>query len=387
MSPSPFPPPSSLLSLLLSQSFSFGDEIAVGGWGGERGFTEILEASRDIARQLVYRFGVTPLASSSSSSHPSSSHPSHYVLLACSGSSSLELAAVGACLLLGVPFVPVDPAGPRADPKRLAGVVSALKTSALKTSALKTSALPSPRVVAIALSDSDSSPNVLALASAGVHNVVTLSSSLTLTSPIGTPDDLPPPPPLPVKGSLSDRLYVLFTSGTTSSPKAVIGSHLSTLSRVLWQASRFPASRSVPAVVARRADLLHVDGVTELLSSTLLPNFSLHQLPQLELESLGPAAVLGHGNVTRITVMPEQLEQILLALPTTDDDTLSPSSTSTLTHITLSGALCPPSLLTSPHFLPPNGFFRNVTLLNFYGQTETGGDCCFAVLRGERRQG
>ncbi len=194
---------------------------------------------------------------------------------------------------------------------------------------------------------SDSDPIVPLMSSIGI-------TMLSYLSPDGTPHEalnLPPP-----KSLYNPDLYVLHTSGSTGEPKAVIGSHQSTVARLEWWNDKYPST--MRTVVGHRAKLTFIDGLHSLLSALLYPPAAL-------------ASILEVGDVltagaTRVTMLPSQLEQLLM---------LPPPADAVLEHVVISGEPCDPSLPALFHSLYPDA-----TLHNLYGSTETTGDSLHAIL-------
>jgi len=314
--------------------FEFGDDTVIKSTTAEYGYSEIYEVANILVKQLHHRFNVTS---------------NDYVLIDCTTTDSdsdsdsdatntdmshLELPAILACIHLGVPFVPIS-CSTLHQPPRLSALVAALKRTG-------------SQVYGIIHATSDASPLVTALHAATVHRLLYLDSAGSVIETIQTIDILPDP-------VYNEALYVMFTSGTSGTPKAVVGSHAATVNRLAWWHDTFPATYSSRTVIARRSPLTFVDGLNDLLAGCLFPNTTVFQ----GVEDLG-----GHG-VSRVTVLPQQLALL----------TASPPSR-TLKHVIVSG-----SLLTAEQVscYNSNGW-RHVPLINLYGQTETGGDVLYNVV-------
>ncbi|KAI2509685.1 hypothetical protein MHU86_4667 [Fragilaria crotonensis] len=356
----------SIVSLFDSACFSFGDQDAIQVYGSSTNgnsdgdgsnepicysYFELQEYSKDVAAQLFHRF-----------------RPS-YVLVDCLGHVAAEAVSILACMRLGIEFVPVSAtddsistvASEDSDHQGEMRIVAIVKELRKQTQNRQ-----NQNIVAIVCCDDDRDPILGVFAQAQVHQILFVDKAGNLRERLAVREDLPP-----IVQSKADNLYVLFTSGTTSTsriPKAVVGSHKSTLQRLKWFRDTFPPSPRI----GRRTKLTFVDGVTELLGGILFPQHSFsssHQgIVALEPEVLqneGIGAFLAAG-VTQLTLLPSQLAQLLL---------LPNDRFSTLDRVIVSGEPCPAALL---------GEFReqvpHATLINLYGQTETTGDVLCAVL-------
>jgi acyl-CoA synthetase (AMP-forming)/AMP-acid ligase II len=114
--------------------------------------------------------------------------------------------------------------------------------------------------------------------------------------------------------------------------------------------------------IGRRSKLTCVDGVNELWTSLLDEDSILVTVPPNELQSRGIVSI--YSKCTQLLMLPSQLNQMLL-LPK------SPS----LQRVLVSGEVCSSALVTK--FC---SVYESCELLNLYGQTESTGDVCCAIL-------
>ena len=303
-------------------------------------FLELQELSRILASQLHYRY-----------------RPS-YVLIDCFHHTVPECVALLACLRLRIPFVPVSVTDPHADPGRLTNLVKALEGPTQNS------------VVAICCVDNDRDPRLGVFYAAGVHRILYMDTLGNLQEQLHVPSSFLRNPRLSnsTKEEKEDHLYVLFTSGTTSSkPKAVIGSQQSTLRRLQWFWGLGYEGSAM--TVARRTRLTFVDGITELLSSLLAPADSLLLVALREPEVTDVVALLEALRPHQITLLPSQLSLILRSA--------SSQSLSTLQRLLVSGEVFPPALWKSCKSRIKD---FSCQVMNLYGQTESTGDVLAANL-------
>lgn len=300
-------------------AFRIGDQDVI----ANTCYTEIQFASQVLARQLYWRFRSPDI-----------------VLLDLQNHAVAELVAVLACMRLGALFCPVNVLE---DSMSLPKKIRVLRDSETK-----------PRVAAVVCAQNDQDPILVPFLVNGVHFILYLNESGDLLHSMSVPDSIPSAKTV----GQDDDLYILFTSGSTNSPKAVIGSHTQTLRRLRWFADTFQ-----PSMIIRRTPLIFVDGLHELLSVCVAG--ALHLLPPNQ--TIPQAMVQTDVSCSTITLLPSQLRQVL--------DTISEPCQ--VPHVIVSGEACPAALLrdigASPHF-------HATRLYNLYGQTETTGDCCFTEL-------
>jgi acyl-CoA synthetase (AMP-forming)/AMP-acid ligase II/outer membrane protein assembly factor BamB len=333
-------------------------------------YFEIQEYSKTLAYQLYWRF-----------------RPD-YVLVDCQGWPAAEAVATLACMRIGRPFVPVS-AFDQHRPGRMDAAVTLLQEKGKSSSMITTTASDRtvdhsrhshPAIVAVTVCRNDRDPILSVFQQAGVHQILFLDRQGMIQEQLQVPDSLPAPTiPTPTIDTdpFRDDIYVLFTSGTsTARPKAVVGSHRATFSRIQWFRKEFSPSPRI----GRRTKLTFVDGVTELWGALLDPSSVLVAVAPSHLQAKGIAALLEKG-CTQLLLLPSQLSQLLLLhhpKSSSSSATLSSpvsSSPFPLDRVIVSGEACTTSMLTKFRQQYPT-----TQLINLYGQTESTGDCLYAVL-------
>ena len=161
-----------------------------------------------------------------------------FVLIDCFGHASAEATAILACLRLSVPFVPVSISQGRQG--RLGNIAALLKSTGENIV-----------VAAVTCVSNDKDPRLGVFYEAGIHRILFVDPVGNLEEQIHVPQSLPSTK-APNALQNSDALYVLFTSGTSGdTPKAVVGSQISTFRRLKWFRESFQACSRV----ARRPTL------------------------------------------------------------------------------------------------------------------------------------
>ena len=397
----------------------------------EVGFSELREASIAIASELLHRHGVSQLKMAGNSTLAPCG-----VLVVSDRPSAGEAAAVLACTRLRVPFVPVDVVGPNrvgmkrlrsllsdCDCKTAIAVVDASDTEIVEDQPAETAVdtdetdddfLTAPAMQTTADSQLDQHPAVKLLERAGIYRHVMISSrDGTLLNGLGVSElELPEPIVEETIASLRDPLYVLCTSGSTSSGqgqqksgKAVAQTHGGLLNRIQWQWETFPFVQqmrrdigfaetnelldadSLPSsarndMVIRRTPLAFVDSICEIFA-TLLAGVPLYCPSSHVLRREGLAGILDeaeHVGATRITCLPSQLSQMLRIG--------NSKSTSwpwmSLNVAIVSGEPCPPSLPelweSTVSTSSSSSARPHKLLVNLYGQTESSADVLCAIV-------
>jgi acyl-CoA synthetase (AMP-forming)/AMP-acid ligase II len=335
-------------------------------------FLELQELSGALACQLAYRYGVPD-----------------YVLIDCFGHVAAEAVAVLACMRIARPFVPVSILEQHSG-GRLTVLVNELRNSSNRyrsSSSHPTSPISQSSVVAICCCENDEDPALGVFYAAGIHNILYCDRTGNLREQLRVPSSLPDSVTQQQRSGASDDLYILFTSGTSgAAPRAVVGSHTSTLRRLQWFHDTFPASPRV----ARRTRLTFVDGITELLTPLTCSigdddgstSVLVAVEPQL-LQQHGIGILLDWWKPTQITLLPSQLDMML----STRTNLLS----SSLERIIISGEVCSVSTWTKfqqalathqrhSSKKKEHSSVKTMELINLYGQTETTGDVTCAVL-------
>ncbi|WP_280368854.1 amino acid adenylation domain-containing protein, partial [Nocardia abscessus] len=170
--------------------------------------------------------------------------------------------------------------------------------------------------------------------------------------------------------------YIMYTSGSTGVPKAVVGTHHSTVNRLRWMWREF--SFASGETMCQKTSLAFVDSVWELFGPLLAGVCTVVVDRETVAAPDSFVRLLAAQEVTRVVVVPTLLSLMLDAL-----DAHSASLPS-LRHWTVSGEELPATLVHRfRHHFP------EATLLNLYGCTEVSADATayssFAEIDRRRR--
>ena len=327
-------------------------------------YLEIQEYSKALASQLYYRY-----------------RP-QYVLIDCHGWPGAEIVAMLACMRLQIPFVPVSCHNQHAGRGRLAKIVQQLQKMQQPKEIIS--------VAAVTCCENDQDPVLGVFQNANVHSILFLSPDGNPREALNVPSISALPPNLNsnnINKNDNDNLYILFTSGTSGNhPKAVIGSHKATWKRLQWRPTS-QQKHSSPERVALRTPLTFVDAIAERLGTLLEPESLLVALAPSSVKSMTMDidTIIAQTKCTQITMLPSQLTQWLVLFEgnncNSDTDNVA-QHRHHVKRIIISGEPCSESLWKTFHsiFYDSTKQTYSCELINLYGQTETTGDCCGAVL-------
>jgi putative pyridoxal-dependent aspartate 1-decarboxylase len=167
------------------------------------------------------------------------------------------------------------------------------------------------------------------------------------------------PPSLP-----KEAMYVMYTSGSSGTPKGVIGTHEGLLNRVDWMQRTFPIHSTEVHVM--KTQISFVDHIAEAFQS-LLSGASLLILPDEEVKDVEVFLQrLAHYRVNRLVLVPSLLKTIL------QFSKQKKISLNHLRYIFSSGEVLPLPLakLCSQQF-------PLTRLINIYGTTEVSADALY----------
>ncbi|GAB4281021.1 MAG: hypothetical protein Kow0080_34370 [Candidatus Promineifilaceae bacterium] len=276
--------------------------------------------------------------------------PSDLVVIYAHRSASLVWALLGT-LKAGAAFLILDPAYP---PKRLL----AMLTQANPAAWLQLEAAPPPQKAVQSW-----------LAQANLRAQFTLPRLAHIANaPLW--QTLPTNPP--VRHIQPDqRMYVVFTSGSTGQPKGIVGTHKPVSHFLAWQAQRFGFSPN------DRFSLLSGLGHDPLLRDVFAPLWSGSSLfiPNQE-KLLAPgylAKWMQQHAITQTHLTPAMAQ--LMTITDADGKTAVP----TLQHAFFGGEPLTKAVLEKWHGIAPH-----CTAVNFYGTTETPQAMAYAILSDEQ---
>jgi amino acid adenylation domain-containing protein len=156
-------------------------------------------------------------------------------------------------------------------------------------------------------------------------------------------------------------LYLLFTSGSSGEPKAVVGTRGGLMNRLEWMWSRYPLQANERLV--HKTALSFVDAVAEIWSA-LLSGIPLVLLDAREAQDLDLFIQrVADERITRIVLVPS----LLRALLSTPQDLAR-------RWAALRFCVCSGEALTAPIALECRRRLPYTTLINLYGMTEAAAD-------------
>lgn len=392
------------------------------------GFYELNENISTIASEMYFRHCIQPQTYETSSSSPLPCKEaikkicSQCVLIVSDQVSCGEAAAVLACVRLKTVFVPIALEGNhKTSEHRLHEILGEIKPVA----AIAVLATPEPTydeegeddwenkpAFSSNEADLDSHPTVKKLHQLGIHRVICISafdgkvfSPMTGFEKSSLPNNI-------IDGE-KDPMYILYTSGSSSKPKAVVQTYKGLLNRIQWQWDTFPFVQqmrrdigynetiellrtdgmitgkrdleNINDIVLRRTSLSFVDSMAEIFA-TLLGGASLFcpiildgidydaSRQGMGVQSLLSLAQRDNVKISRMTLLPTQLEQAFRSNSSLENNEEWLDSIDT---IVVSGEPCPLGLGS----LFQNRMKRKKSLLvNLYGQSETSADVSCLVV-------
>ena len=186
------------------------------------------------------------------------------------------------------------------------------------------------------------------------------TSTVPPTDAVGGKADTPQPP---------RPMYVMFTSGTTGAPRAVLGSCRATLARLQWMWTTYPWAND--DVLLSRCPLAFVDCWWELLGGLLAGVPTVLCTDAQVHDFASQAALIRRCRVTRVTALPAVLEALVGCVTCGSDADGAGAPVALPVRVVVSSggplhwAVARRLQAVMPH----------ATLLNLYGSTETTGDC------------
>ena len=172
------------------------------------------------------------------------------------------------------------------------------------------------------------------------------------------------------KASYSDNCYILFTSGSTGDPKAVLGSHDGLLNRLCWGWRQFPISKD--DICCHITNIGFIDSLTEMLTPLLkgakqvIISDEVTHDGELFVESLITY------KVTRLTTVPSLLRFFAIAFKKESQKLYF------LRLIVTSGEEIDISTVRQYKTILPS-----TRIVNFYGSTEVNGDATFYEINSD----
>ena len=167
--------------------------------------------------------------------------------------------------------------------------------------------------------------------------------------------------------ALGDTAYLMYTSGSTGEPKAVIGTHLATLNRLQWMWSRYPFNKD--DICVHKTALSFVDAIWELFGPLLqgIPTVILSDDDVLDVFRFMSA--LEAYRITRVSLIPSLLSILL------DSEVCLQEKLSHLKQVVVSGE--PLSTELAKRFHNKLG---ETQLINLYGSTEITADVTYSEI-------
>lgn len=391
------------------------------------GFSELNENVSTIASEMFFRHSIQPQTFENSSSSPLPCQEvikkicSQCVLIVSDQVSCGEAAAVLACVRLKTVFVPIALEGNhKTSEHRLREILGEIKPVA----AIAVLATPEPEYVeegeddwenkpafSSNEADLDSHPTVKKLNQLGIHRVICISafdgkvfSPMTGFEKSSLPD---------IIDGDKDPMYILYTSGSSSKPKAVVQTYRGLLNRIQWQWDTFPFVQqmrreigynetiellrsdgmivgerdleNINDVVLRRTSLSFVDSMAEIFA-TLLGGASLFcpiildgieydpSRQGMGIQSLLSLAQRDSVQISRMTLLPTQLEQ---AFRSNSNFKNNEEWLDSIDTVVVSGEPCPVGLST---LFQKRMERKKALLVNLYGQSETSADVSCLIV-------
>jgi len=166
--------------------------------------------------------------------------------------------------------------------------------------------------------------------------------------------------------SLDDEIALLFTSGSSGSPKAVRASNRGLLNRVAWQYRQFPLSSTCK--VLQKTSVNFVDSLAEIFVP-LLSGATSFVLDERTLpDTLALADAIETNRITHITLVPSMLGALLKT-----PDCIA--KIQCLQFIVCSGEVLDEQLI-----LQIEQHLNAAQVVNIYGSTEVSADATFCIV-------
>jgi amino acid adenylation domain-containing protein len=175
---------------------------------------------------------------------------------------------------------------------------------------------------------------------------------------------------LDVSTTPESLMYILYTSGSTSTPKGVCGVHGAVVNRFAWMWNQYPFSSD--EVCCHRTTLGFVDSVWEMFGGVLQGIKTVILPYEASANPHEIIRVLQKTLVTRLTLVPSLLQSLLLFRPDLGN------TLPVMKIWTVSGEQLTQNLLQKFRESVSHGI-----LLNLYGSTEVAGDVTCAEFSGE----
>lgn len=175
-----------------------------------------------------------------------------------------------------------------------------------------------------------------------------------------------------------DELYIINTSGSTGSPKSIVGSRTGLENRMKWYCRQFPFQKAsfvdpnAGEICLKRAPSAFIDSITETLTPLLqgIPLFISRETEHIY-DIIKLAHLCEQHDVSRISVLPSQLQLLIK---------FGPKPWRSLRFVFISGEKVDSNLVMMFQDWRKQGDGSSCRLISLYGSSEVTGDVSWIEL-------